>query len=1384
MPKSLPLPDLTGGLIGGRFLVEDALGRGGMASVYRVRDVKTGEKLALKRSWARDSQRALRRRALLEREFHTLAQLSHPRIIEVYDYGVDEDGPYFTMELLDGADLDRAGPLPWQEACALLRDIASSLAILHSRGWVHRDVSARNVRRTADGRAKLLDFGAMVSIGVANDVVGTPPFMSPEVLQMQALDARADLFSFGALGYYLLTGRHAYAARRTSELRDVWRSRPTPPAKLQPDVPAPLSALIMQLLALDRGARPQNAGEVMERLCTIANLPKEELPEISRAYLSTPTLVGRHKTLLAIRSHMLSLVRGDGGALLLEGSSGSGRSRMIDACVFEGKLLSAQVVRAGAEDATGPWGVARAIASQLFAALPEQSTDATRLSAGVLCHVIEEVRRDSTNSMSLGVPERSLILRELRDFVLALARRHRLLITVDDADRIDEPSAAWLAALADKTERQGLMLVLAMEPERASESARPQHLFRSLAHRVTLQPLDAEQTEALMRSVFGDAQNLGVWAGRIHALALGNPRTTMELAQHLVDKGLARYEAGSWLLPTAREQIDLPRTLSESLASRLAGLSADARELAEALSIADPQTFPLSGYRSLTRHRDQKRLFNALEELVSARILIAGAERYQFSQRGLVSVISADMNESRKKAIHARLAELLALGAGDVVQRAQHLMAAERPAEAVQLLCSTDLLAKPPPVALLERALVYAEQKGELSARAIQRLRMALLSKAALVGALDQFKRWLPPALAQLQYDSGLSLYGELADVPKEARLAQALSQQQQRYLNTPENQQVYPVGDALRELARLIGASCSMATSTFDLELLESLPSLEPLLPLSPAIRVVDQIVRASQHWIAGRVERSIELFQATLARIAEPDRAGLDESQYQRTQLGIEYVLALMEATLGSERAEERAQLLELHRGLRVNAWRVRMLACVSRGDNQGAQKCARRAELLLLQDEVETHYQGTSTGFQLNACFMAEDLLGVKSAVDELQELAHSQPGWKPMLVLGHSFYRYLQGDLQGALHVLEPGFEIAKPGRHMVFAFMSAHRVRVLVELGRVQEALDAVHGYLQVAAREQLTTAERLLKLAHTRVLMELGRLDEALAVLEPMLHEAEQYGTSGLQLGVFYELRTRIAILANDRPAYATNLQRCAQEYKKGRNTSLNAKFARLLEYARVHGFSPQNAQLDKLGALEGQPAPHEDDGSVVSRMLECVDTADRARCALTMLLQSTDSYLGHLYGIERSGLVPLAALPEVTPDPALVAWLEQWVTAEREQLAATVLASSTTTVSDQPPPLSDSVHTASADSEVPPPQGRVPSLFSDAEGRSFRAVLLSDMRNQPRRLIAVLVSQTNEDQRYRPPQPLLAQLAAQLADHGDVRGVGPEDGASVLANS
>jgi hypothetical protein len=1372
MASSQPAPDFPAGLIGGRYVVEGALGRGGMAAVYRVRDAKTGERLALKRSWAKDTQRATRRKALLEREFHTLAQLSHPRIIEVYDYGVDEDGPYYTMELLDGADLDQAGALPWQQACALLRDLASSLAILHSRGLVHRDVSSRNVRRTADGRAKLIDFGAMASMGVANDVVGTPPFMAPEVLQMQSLDARADLFSLGALGYYLLTARHAYPARRTSELRDAWRSRPAPPSRIVADVPAALSTLILQLLSLDRGARPQHAAEIMERLCAIAELPKEELPEISRAYLSTPTLVGRDKALLAIRSHMLSLVRGDGGALLLEGVAGSGRSRMIDACVFEAKLLSALVLRADSSDAGGPWGVARAICSQLFSHLPELAMEATHLSQGVLAHVLEEVRRDGTNTLSHYTPERSLILRELRDFVLAMARGQRLLIVVDDADRIDEPSAAWLAALADKTERQGIMLVLAMAPQNPKQPSRSLQLFGELAHTVLLAPLDAEQTESLMRSVFGDVRHLGLWAGRIHEIAEGNPRTTMELAQHLVDRGFARYEAGSWLLPAQLEDIELPRTLAESLASRLETLSADARELAEALAVADAQSWPLASYRALTRHRDQKRLFAALEELVSARVLIAGHDRYRFSQHGFRAVLLVNLPDARKIAIHARLAEHLAVTGGEVNVRAHHLMHAERKAEAVQLLCNTDLLAKLPPLRLLERALAFAERDGSLSARALHRLRMALLGKAALVGAVDSFRRNVPPALAQLERDSGLAAYRELTDVPVETRLTQALALQQQRYLATPESEQVYSVGDALREIARLIGATCSMASSAFDLELLETLPSLEPFLPLSPGLRVVDQLRHAGRAWLSGRVRAAVELYEQALARLAEPDRAGMDDSQYQRTRAGIEYMVALIESSLGIARAEERAQYLETHRGLRVNAWRVRMLLALAQGDANTAQKHSRRAELLLLQDEVESHYLGTTTGFQLGACHIAEDLLGVKASVDGLIVLSETQPGWRPMLVYGQSVYRQLSGDPQGALDLLRPGLELTQPTRHNTWGLLAAQHVRLLHELGQLDEAVEMAQQYCAISAREQLSAGSRVIRNATARLLAHVGRHAEAIEMIEGLLAEMEAMGSRGMTLGLFFESRARIAVAMGDRAAFDTYFEPCAREYARGKNPSLSAKLGRLLEHARQHGVAADE-QFDVLLAADADGAPDTtDESTVVTRLLECTDARDRARCALTMLLQSTDSYLGHLFGVGEAELTWLAGLPEALLDQEMVDWLGRWVRAERE-LAASAAAMPTTTsdgdVTGTEPPSAVS-RTASADAE--PARGEVTPVWVDAEGRRFRAVLLIDHRQEQRRIAAVLSLQLHGEQRGRPPLRLMTQIAGQLLDHGDVPGV------------
>jgi len=185
-------------LIANRYQVQKILGQGGMAEVYQVLDTVSQTQVALKQLLGRENETKHKEiTELFENEYHTLAQLAHPQVIQVFDYGLSEIGPYYTMELLDGGDLRELSPIPWKKACALLRDICSTLAMLHSRRFIHRDLSTRNIRCTRDGKAKLIDFGAMIPMGPSKMIVGTPQFTAPEVVHYQNLDARTDLYSLG-----------------------------------------------------------------------------------------------------------------------------------------------------------------------------------------------------------------------------------------------------------------------------------------------------------------------------------------------------------------------------------------------------------------------------------------------------------------------------------------------------------------------------------------------------------------------------------------------------------------------------------------------------------------------------------------------------------------------------------------------------------------------------------------------------------------------------------------------------------------------------------------------------------------------------------------------------------------------------------------------------------------------------------------------------------------------------------------------------------------------------------------------------------------------------------------------------------------------------------
>ena len=148
---------------------------------------------------------------------------------------------------------------------------------------VHRDVSPRNLWCTPDGRGKLIDFGTLVAMGPQTRIAGTPPFVPPEAVYMQPLDARCDLYALGGARVLPADQAQRLSRRaRVAQLRDRWQRRPQPPEALRPDVPRALSDLVMALLSLDARGRPASAAEVFERLSGSPSLPDRGRTPLSR----------------------------------------------------------------------------------------------------------------------------------------------------------------------------------------------------------------------------------------------------------------------------------------------------------------------------------------------------------------------------------------------------------------------------------------------------------------------------------------------------------------------------------------------------------------------------------------------------------------------------------------------------------------------------------------------------------------------------------------------------------------------------------------------------------------------------------------------------------------------------------------------------------------------------------------------------------------------------------------------------------------------------------------------------------------------------------------------------------------------------------------------
>jgi eukaryotic-like serine/threonine-protein kinase len=262
---------MTGSTIAGRYRLVERLGAGGMSEVWAADDTELDRRVALKLLGPRADNERFRREA------RAVATLGHPNVNQLYDYGEADDGrPYMVLECLTGgslADLLEPGrPLPDDETRRIAGDIAAGLEHAHARGLVHRDLKPANVLFDSEGRAKIADFG-IARLGQDGEltetgtVLGTATTMSPEQAAGQAATPASDVYSFGALLFWMLTGRPPFLSDRPLDLLHLHRdATPPAPASLREDVPADLSALATAALAKDPADRPADGGELARRL--------------------------------------------------------------------------------------------------------------------------------------------------------------------------------------------------------------------------------------------------------------------------------------------------------------------------------------------------------------------------------------------------------------------------------------------------------------------------------------------------------------------------------------------------------------------------------------------------------------------------------------------------------------------------------------------------------------------------------------------------------------------------------------------------------------------------------------------------------------------------------------------------------------------------------------------------------------------------------------------------------------------------------------------------------------------------------------------------------------------------------------------------------------
>jgi len=1258
---------MTGGIprvLHGRYRVVSKIGSGGMGAVYRVVDESTGKELALKQLL---TKRAVTPQAvaLFEREYQTLAGLTHPRIIRVFDYGIDETGPYYTMELLEGQDLRELAPRPYREACLYLRDVATSLALLHARRLVHRDVTPRNVCVTPDGHCKLLDFGALTSFGLTEGVVGTPHSVPPEALESGLLDQRSDLYSLGALAYWLLTGRQAYAARRLDELPELWKLRLKGPASIVKEVPPELDELVLQLLRRDPLARPDSAAEVIDRLNHVAGLADEHETDVhafAQSYLINARLVDREPQLARIESCLANATQSEGRSLWVEATSGMGRSRLLTEAGIRAQLRGATVVGVDAEGSKQPFDTTRRLAQRLLKTRPTSahSLTAAQLSAlAMVDHgVAERLGGDAkTPPLSAGEDFRVDAPLAFQQLFMEHAKHEPLLLSVDNIDQADDASIALLVTLARSAPQLKLLLLLSCRQSEQPNSSSALKRLRENSDTFELEGLAPSATAELMGSLFGTAENLGRFSEWLHATTSGSPMYSIELVQQMLTTGLVRYVDGLWILPAERPEMARPKQLEQVLAFRLSKLSPASRALAQALSVMrGALTFELCA--KLAERTGSYDVYSLMDELKQARVLVLDGESCSFANDAVRMATLASMDPTRRQACHRDAAELLlATHANDLSAR---LEAGRQLIEGGETSRGADIVRAGVEGVMLdagreelrvavgacERALEVYRAEGRSAYE--QAPLLAVLASSAFYVDWRLGGRVGPGALSLLRDVSGMELAtrfrrflgGHLAVIAALviAAVRFALKRPRVGYKFDALVQSLFSAstgmaGAAAVLLDRAAVRSAVAAISPFGVLGKATLPGFMYDYTKSLEMPASDRWAQTLPHWT--EIAR----------RLDEPKAFGMPEAQRQASSGGAFYIQGVAEAFRAGDGALRCALKLD-QTGVpmyRMQAHQLRSAHHAYRGELNKAARYNEYVELYAAQIgsawQVDVWYPCS----MILVCAAIGDVMLSRRIAERLHALSREMPSLKFYSQHARACLQLVRGDLEACVESYNQILHGHEPLGFAGWAALIGFRASALNQLGHHEQAKLSC-----TEALNQLSEADRKFVVMCIWLSIELamaeaglGNFARAAEILEERLASPD-VGDNPLVRGSLHHARARVGLLAADRDAFTKHRTETERWFTQTATPALIARFEQLAALELRAPWRPRST-----------PAPHAAD-EVGALLAECPTDDSRAERALELILKMSGGERGVLFRLDDGELTSIANQGELAPPPAV----------------------------------------------------------------------------------------------------------------------------------